>query len=1014
MRVKYLALFMRVWSKGDARATAGGRPAPIAAHGAGSHYEYMRLLLPQLDRERPKYMIKEYALARLISTAWNLPPDLRDKLEGWKNPFGGQRYAHGAARRARRAEAGGKRELGEENPLLGSFSLVVFEVLKGRCQVGGTLTVADVNGLLDELASVGENEVRADVHAKVMKAIFESASAVEVKWLASIIVKDVKCNLGWESILRTYHQDALALFNHNANLRGVCEALQSADRMDRQDLTVGTPFRPQLAGRCNSTAEVVDTFKGAKDFSIEVKYDGERVTIHKNGENVQYFSRNFHDMTDTFGPHLTDLVRRCVRKTKCILDGELCAWHDSEGTFAPFGLGRMLIAQMRPGYSLFYVAYDILYDEVHSVIHLPLRERQRLLREAIPEGEAHRFEALRGCQISSELTMIEEAFQQAIVNQEEGIIVKDLDSPWIPGNRPSRGHWQKIKPDYLEGAKDFDCIIIGGYYGRGRRGGKMGSFLVGIAESRPVDFDERSAGQPNVWPREILSFTKVGGGFDDDTLSALSREFEVLSPGVPELPDRSYAYPFDPKEPSPQCKRLLKCYNPLAGRIVLSSQRSNSKECPDVLIDPERSIVLTIASEVRLISNEVYRVPYTLRFPRCTALRRDKMWWDIETIQDVRRYVSEAATREGIEVDSKGAIFKKKVKRGDAAAGGSRRKAAILPNLMPATTGKVEVQDEVFGGHRFLLLPEDDQASNGEAWRTRMETLVKQHAGDVVLNRIALEPRDAVHAGENLVVAQSAGGNAVELFLGNDERDVLSSAYVHECLAAGGTFVPKRPRHYLHMSASTREAFRAQTDEFGLAWGDALSGDELGHALRTMKMRGGAPSPGAISGQALLRDKVVDFSDIPGRMMAGCTVLFPGLTDAYSAFPDVGDSRHSGCDPSQVRPGVPLHGWHAFRDQTALRTAYNEVTFEQGKALTVAEAREAGELGSVTHIVMLDDRSPSPDYAERVARERDAIAQSTAHGAATVAATWVVRSVLDGKRLPPDAYLCTPPPPLPS
>ena len=56
-----------------------------------------------------------------------------------------------------------------------------------------------------------------------------------------------------------------------------------------------------------------------------------------------------------------------------------------------------------------------------------------------------------------------------------------------------------------------------------------------------------------------------------------------------------------------------------------------------------------------------------------------------------------------------------------------------------------------------------------------------------------------------------------------------------------------------------------------------------------------------------------------------------------------------------------------------------------------------------------DDGSPSPDYAERVDRERDAITQSSAHGAVIWAASWVVRSVLDSKRLPPDVYLCTPP-----
>lgn len=45
------------------------------------------------------------------------------------------------------------------------------------------------------------------------------------------------------------------------------------------------------------------------------------------------------------------------------------------------------------------------------------------------------------------------------VLREEGIILKDLESKWEPGDRS--GKWLKLKPDYIHAGADLDVIIIG-------------------------------------------------------------------------------------------------------------------------------------------------------------------------------------------------------------------------------------------------------------------------------------------------------------------------------------------------------------------------------------------------------------------------------------------------------------------------------------------------------------------------------------------------------------------------
>ena len=46
----------------------------------------MRLLMPQLDRERGNYNLKETSLARMYSDILMLPKKEADRLKHWKNP----------------------------------------------------------------------------------------------------------------------------------------------------------------------------------------------------------------------------------------------------------------------------------------------------------------------------------------------------------------------------------------------------------------------------------------------------------------------------------------------------------------------------------------------------------------------------------------------------------------------------------------------------------------------------------------------------------------------------------------------------------------------------------------------------------------------------------------------------------------------------------------------------------------------------------------------------------------
>lgn len=98
----------------------------------------MRLLIPQAERERQAYGIKENTFAKLYIRAMNIPKHGNDalKLMNYKAP------SSTASTNA-------------------DFAEVAFWVLKSRCQTSKKFTLDDINSHLDKIASYhGKNQQR--------------------------------------------------------------------------------------------------------------------------------------------------------------------------------------------------------------------------------------------------------------------------------------------------------------------------------------------------------------------------------------------------------------------------------------------------------------------------------------------------------------------------------------------------------------------------------------------------------------------------------------------------------------------------------------------------------------------------------------------------------------------------------------------------------------------------------------------------------------------------------------
>jgi bifunctional non-homologous end joining protein LigD len=191
----------------------------------------------------------------------------------------------------------------------------------------------------------------------------------------------------------------------------------------------------------------------------EVKYDGFRVVVRRDGSRVTLLSRNGLDWTGTL-PHLVEaaLALPC---TRCILDGELVAL-DERGQ-GRFGLLQQWMGDPRAARQIVAFVFDLLYLDGEDLRASPLTQRKAALSRLL----GRRRGALRPS------AYLEghgpQAYAHACRTGLEGIICKRRDAPYRAGRTDA---WLKVK---CVASDEF--VVIGYTAGKGARE-KLGAVLL--------------------------------------------------------------------------------------------------------------------------------------------------------------------------------------------------------------------------------------------------------------------------------------------------------------------------------------------------------------------------------------------------------------------------------------------------------------------------------------------------------------------------------------------------------
>jgi DNA ligase-1 len=277
--------------------------------------------------------------------------------------------------------------------------------------------------------------------------------------------------------------------------------------LKRLSVRVGVPLKPMLAQLAPSIEDALEDIGKA---AFEVKYDGARIQLHKGKDGMKIFSRRLEDVTQAL-PDVVEAAYKTVKAKEVIMEGEAVAVDPETRRPKAF---QDILRRFRRKYDVDKMTreipfetyiFDILYVDGETMIDVPFRDRRKRLEEVI-KPIARKLELAQQI-ITDDPRVAEKFYNQALAMGHEGVMIKNLDAPYIPGARV--GHMYKIKPVM----ETLDLVITGGLWGTGKRTGWLSSYILAVRDSEAGGF---------------LSVGRVGTGVTEEQLEEFTQRLKPL------------------------------------------------------------------------------------------------------------------------------------------------------------------------------------------------------------------------------------------------------------------------------------------------------------------------------------------------------------------------------------------------------------------------------------------------------------------------------------------------------
>jgi len=373
---------------------------------------------------------------------------------------------------------------------------------------------------------------------KHLQKLLVSASSKEAKYIARIVLGKLRIHIAYKTVIAALatvfaakHEGA-SVKEATATLNAVYSQLPVWDRIipvliqnkstvgleEQCKLTPGVPVGPMLAKPVKEASDVLERFQECW-FVCEYKYDGMRAQIHYLPDGkVKIFSRNAEDDTPKY-PDIVEGIKFAISDnnntvSSFIIDSEVVAYDPETNTMKSFqelqGRARKEVKLEDIKVPVCVFAFDILFLNGESLLKWTLKQRREKLFETFtPVQGKFQFTTSK---VFTDWEGVDEMMDEAVQAGCEGLMIKALTgefSSYEPSNRSQ--NWLKMKKDYMNSIGDsLDLVPIGAYYGRGKRSGVFGAFLLACYNPETEEFQ---------------TVCRLGTGFSDEFLSSITKYY---------------------------------------------------------------------------------------------------------------------------------------------------------------------------------------------------------------------------------------------------------------------------------------------------------------------------------------------------------------------------------------------------------------------------------------------------------------------------------------------------------
>lgn len=274
--------------------------------------------------------------------------------------------------------------------------------------------------------------------------------------------------------------------------------------LENIEMQIGSPVKVMLALKAETIAECFEI--AGKPVEAEYKFDGFRMQIHKKGSKIMIFTRRFDNVTQRF-PEVFGYVKDYVSGDNFILDAEAVGFDPKTKRYLPF---QNISQRIKRKYDIEKLAkelpievnvFDIIAYNSKSMINEPFKKRREIIERIVKHHERKILPAKK--LVSSDENEIKEFFKESKSMGNEGLMIKNLNSPYKPGARV--GYMLK----YKETMENLDLAVIGAEWGEGKRAKWLSSYILGCkSDGKLLEIGKVSTGLKEK-PEEGLSFGEM-------------------------------------------------------------------------------------------------------------------------------------------------------------------------------------------------------------------------------------------------------------------------------------------------------------------------------------------------------------------------------------------------------------------------------------------------------------------------------------------------------------------------